>query len=211
LALQPIDSPNEFCQITASNRFLFARDFFMTTQFVTQFNKPLRSLCQSASLLTRLATFQCLSLAALRGLLAFSLFLPLTLATDYARAIPSEGHKMMIAAPSPYAVEVGKKVIAQGGNVVDVAVAVGLTLSVTSPYFAGLGGGGFALIKMKDDVDVIDFRETAPAKTSPNYYKDKAKDASITGGAAVGVPGGPGWPLGGAQKVRQASLEQIVC
>jgi gamma-glutamyltranspeptidase/glutathione hydrolase len=163
----------------------------MTTQFVTQFNKPLRSLCQSASLLTRLATFQCLSLAALRGLLAFSLFLPLTLATDYARAIPSEGHKMMIAAPSPYAVEVGKKVIAQGGNVVDVAVAVGLTLSVTSPYFAGLGGGGFALIKMKDDVDVIDFRETAPAKTSPNYYKDKAKDASITGGAAVGVPGVP--------------------
>ena len=61
-----------------------------------------------------------------------------------AHAIPAEGHHMMIAAPSPYAIEVGTEVAKAGGNVVDVSVAVGLTLAVTSPYFAALGGGGFA-------------------------------------------------------------------
>src|SRR5688572_21847444 len=80
-------------------------------------------------------------------------------------AIPVEGHKLMISAPSPLAVEVGRKIAARGGNVVDVAVAVGLSLSVTSPRFAALGGGGFALVKVEDTVEAIDFRETAPAAT----------------------------------------------
>lgn len=111
--------------------------------------------------------------------------------SPHALAIPAEGSKMMIAAPSPYAIEVGKKVMEQGGNVIDVAVAVGLTLSVTSPYFAALGGGGFALIKMSDKVDVIDFREVAPAATGPKYYLDKKQNASQIGGTAVAVPGFP--------------------
>ena len=110
-----------------------------------------------------------------------------------ASAVPFQGHNMLIAGPSPIAAKVGEEVALKGGNVIDVAVAVGLTLSVTSPYYAALGGGGFALVKMSKDVEVIDFRETAPAATSPDYYvkKKKKKDASITGGAAVGVPGFP--------------------
>ncbi|MCB0340655.1 MAG: gamma-glutamyltransferase [Pseudobdellovibrionaceae bacterium] len=106
-------------------------------------------------------------------------------------AIPESGSHMMIAAPSKYAVEVGQKVAAKGGNVVDVAVAVGLTLAVTSPYYASLGGGGFAMIKVGKDVEVLDFREMAPIGTHPKYYLDKPKDASINGGHAVGVPGVP--------------------
>ena len=35
---------------------------------------------------------------------------------SFAWAIPAEGHKIMISAPSPYAVEVGRKVHAAGGN-----------------------------------------------------------------------------------------------
>lgn len=120
-----------------------------------------------------------------------TLVLSLSLASPSAWAIPTEGSKMMIAAPSPYAVEVGKKIIEDGGNVIDVAVAVGLTLAVTSPYYAAFGGGGFALIKMGDKVEVLDFREVAPAATGPDFYLDKAKDASRNGGAAVGVPGFP--------------------
>ena len=141
----------------------------------------------NSSLKFRIAPGKLLTTAVLIVTMSISTFLP----AQRAFAIPAEGSKMMISAPSPYAVEVGKKIIEQGGNVVDVAVAVGLTLAVTSPYFAALGGGGFALINMGDEVEVIDFRETAPGKTSPSYYNDKAKDASITGGAAVGVPGFP--------------------
>ena len=86
----------------------------------------------------------------------------------------------------------------KGGNVVDVSVAVALTLSVTHPYYAALGGGGFALIKMgKDPVTVLDFREKAPSQTSPEFYLEKDKKASVNGGNAIGVPGIPAglWAL----------------
>ncbi|MGZ3721795.1 MAG: gamma-glutamyltransferase [Bdellovibrionales bacterium] len=119
-----------------------------------------------------------------RAILLISILLQTT-----AHAIPAEGHKLLISGPSPYAVEAGHKIAALGGNVIDVAVAVGLTLSVTTPYYAALGGGGFALVKMDGAVQALDFRETAPAKAGKDYYKNLPKDASITGGHAVGVPG----------------------
>lgn len=112
-------------------------------------------------------------------------------------AIPFKGSQMLISAPSRYATEVGVMIAHKGGNYVDVAVAVALTLSVTSPYFASLGGGGFALIKNNSKVEVLDFRETAPKATHKSYYENLPKDASIKGGAAVGVPGIPAglWAL----------------
>ena len=104
-------------------------------------------------------------------------------------AVPAEGSRIMISAPTQYAVDAGKAISARGGNLIDVAVAVGLALSVTNPSNATLGGGGFALINMGQGVDVLDFREMAPGATSPEFYLDREKGASWTGGAAVGVPG----------------------
>jgi gamma-glutamyltranspeptidase/glutathione hydrolase len=108
-----------------------------------------------------------------------------------ALAVPVEGHKILISAANPYAVEAGKKAAQKGGNAVDVAVAVGLTLSVTSPFFGALGGGGFALVKMAGAPQALDFREMAPAATSKDYYLNLPKTASMVGGHAVGVPGVP--------------------
>ena len=120
----------------------------------------------------------------------FYSFVLIFIYSSFAQAVPVEGKKMMIAAPSPYAIEVGKKIIAKGGNVADVATVVGLTLAVTSPYFASFGGGGFALIKIgKKPVSVMDFREVAPEKTHPKFYLNLKEDASQSGGTAVGVPG----------------------
>ena len=112
-------------------------------------------------------------------------------------AVPAEGHQIMVAGPSPHAIEVGRAIHLRGGNTVDVAVAVALSLAVTHPYYAAFGGGGFAIVKMNSEVKAIDFREMAPGKAHPDLYKDKAKDASITGGLAVGVPGVPAglWAL----------------
>jgi len=106
-----------------------------------------------------------------------------------AGAVPAEGTRIMISAPSDYAVEAGKAIYARGGNLIDVAVAVGLTLAVTNPSNASLGGGGFALISMGQGVDVLDFREAAPAATAPDFYLQRDQGASWNGGTAVGVPG----------------------
>ena len=98
--------------------------------------------------------------------------------THFAFAVPAEGHKLMVSGPSPYAVQTARRIGAKGGNVVDVAVAVALTLSVTSPYYAALGGGGFALVKMDGPVQVLDFRETAPAASNRDYFKDQPEQSS---------------------------------
>jgi len=106
-----------------------------------------------------------------------------------AQAVPAEGTRIMISAPSDYAIDAGKAAYANGGNLIDVAVAVGLTLAVTNPSNASLGGGGFALLSMGQGVEVLDFREQAPAATSPDFYIHRDKGASWNGGTAVGVPG----------------------
>ncbi len=120
----------------------------------------------------------------------FWLLASLSISTP-AFAAPISAQQIMITAPSEYAVQVGKEIHAQGGNVVDVAVAVALTLSVTSPYFASLGGGGFSLVNMAGKTEAIDFRETAPSKAVQELFNDVASEDSIQGGKAVGVPGIP--------------------
>lgn len=105
-------------------------------------------------------------------------------------SIPAQAHKIMITAPSPYGVEVGRKIYQKGGNVIDVAVAVQLALAVTSPYYASIGGGGFAMIRWgQTPPQALDFRESAPIMTHAQFYKDKNDSASIIGPLAIGVPG----------------------
>ncbi|OQW51894.1 MAG: hypothetical protein A4S09_09505 [Proteobacteria bacterium SG_bin7] len=120
---------------------------------------------------------------------AFSILICLLNCLNTAYALPAGGQKIMIAAASQYAVNYGKEISKKGGNVVDVACAVGLTMAVTNPYFASLGGGGFALFRVGKNTEALDFREVAPARTSPDYYENKPKDSSVLGGNAVGVPG----------------------
>lgn len=107
-----------------------------------------------------------------------------------AGALPTNATNMIISGPHPEAVNAGIEIMEQGGNVVDVAVATALALTVTGPNYSSLGGGGFAVLKMKDTADVLDFRETAPALAHPDLFV-KSGLSSTDGGLAVGVPGIP--------------------
>jgi gamma-glutamyltranspeptidase/glutathione hydrolase len=124
-------------------------------------------------------------------------FVCLSFGGPNAGAIPAEGQKIMIAGPSPISIGIGKEIARKGGNAIDVAVAVAFSMAVTQPYFASLGGGGFAMIKMSKQTEVLDFREMAPHAASPDLYKGKGADSSIDGALAVGVPGVPAglWAL----------------
>lgn len=117
-----------------------------------------------------------------------SVLIVFALLVQPAAAVPTQGHQIMYAGPSTHAVDIAREIHIQGGNAVDIAVAVGLSLAVTHPYYASFGGGGFAVIKMNGKTRAFDFREMAPGAANPDTFKDKD---SRNGGAAVGVPGVP--------------------
>ncbi|KZE37886.1 gamma-glutamyltransferase [Bhargavaea cecembensis] len=62
------------------------------------------------------------------------------------------------------------RIIEQGGNAVDAAIAVSFVLGVAEPYGSGIGGGGTMLIHPNNGEDpvVYDYRETAPEGTLPS-------------------------------------------
>lgn len=101
--------------------------------------------------------------------------------------------KFMVVTQGKYASQAGEKILLQGGNAIDAAIAVSFTLSVERPQSTGIGGGGFALIYDKTEVKAYDFRERAPYKVDPkDYVDDKGQplyDLSQIGGKAVAVPG----------------------
>jgi len=92
---------------------------------------------------------------------------------------------------------VGEKVLADGGNAIDAAVAAGLTSCVATPSRCGIAGyGGHMTIALASQKKIIsiDFNSTAPAAAREDMYpldeKGEVKDrANFYGWRAVGVPG----------------------
>lgn len=98
-----------------------------------------------------------------------------------------------VAAPEPYAADIGVEILRAGGNAVDAAVAVGFALAVTLPAAGNIGGGGFILIRHEGRHYLIDARERAPLKAQRDMYLDRdgkvIEGKSLYGIFAVGVPG----------------------
>ena len=97
--------------------------------------------------------------------------------------------KGVVAAANPYGAEAGAKILEQGGNAVDAAVAIAYALNVVEPQSAGIGGGGFMMIHLANTGETffIDTREKAPAGATPNMFVG-VPNATLQG-VAVGVPG----------------------
>src|SRR6202171_5520026 len=114
-------------------------------------------------------------------------------ASDAIHAVVAE--RGMVVAQEKTAARLGADVLRRGGNAVDAAVATGFAMAVTYPRAGNIGGGGFMIIHSSErgeDV-AIDYRETAPAATTPDIFLGpdgkpdvaKSRDSAL----GIGVPG----------------------
>ncbi len=121
----------------------------------------------------------------------------LPLASQPSLAI-AQGRGGAVATVDERATQVGIDVLKRGGNAVDAAVAAAAAVGVTDPFSAGIGGGGFMVIYLKqsDRLITLDGREQAPASTTVELFRDPETEEllpfwphRISSGRAVGVPG----------------------
>ena len=125
--------------------------------------------------------------------------------------------KGIISSTQPLANEAGYKVLAQGGNAVDAAVAVAAALNLTEPMSTGIGGDVFCLFY---DASTMQVRGINGSGRAPkNLTIDKLKQCGIKGSHipfqsvhAATIPGAAsGWidsvEAFGSGKV---SMEQIL-
>lgn len=95
-----------------------------------------------------------------------------------------------VAADHAVASKAGVEMLRRGGNAIDAAVATSFALAVADPFSCGLGGGGFMVVVLPDGSSAaLDYRETAPAAVTADWYVGRAATASRYGGGAVGIPG----------------------
>ena len=108
------------------------------------------------------------------------------------------GKTGVVSAGRAEASQIGRDILAQGGNAIDAAVAVAFAMGVCEPNANGIGGGGFMMIRdgKTGKCVFLDFRENAPAAASPAMYTPKEPGSNfdvnlgnVYGGKAVAVPG----------------------
>ena len=99
----------------------------------------------------------------------------------------------MVSAAHPLASTAGLRVLMDGGNAFDAAVATAAVLNVVEPYMSGMGGIGVGLAYVADEgrVRALDFSGCAPLAARPALYSE---DTMETGILAAMVPGNvAGW------------------
>jgi gamma-glutamyltranspeptidase / glutathione hydrolase len=107
----------------------------------------------------------------------------------------------VVAAGHPLTAEAGARVLREGGNAVDAAVAAVMTSFVTESPLTGLGAGGFMLVHTSEESVLLDFFVAAPgldaaARRSelvpiPVYFTEETPQVFNVGAASCGVPGTP--------------------
>ena len=106
----------------------------------------------------------------------------------------------MVVSQNYLSSELGIEIIKKGGNAIDAAVAVGFSLAVTLPRAGNLGGGGFMLIYLKEQNEIlaIDYRGQSPSRLQTNQifgvelprdYEKADRDIVRYGYKASTVPG----------------------
>lgn len=107
----------------------------------------------------------------------------------------------VVAAGHPLTAETGARVMREGGNAVDAAVAAVMASCVTESPLTGLGAGGYMLVHTGSETSVLDFFVAAPGAEGlereselvpiPVHFTPESAQVFHVGAASCGVPGTP--------------------
>ena len=121
-----------------------------------------------------------------------------------------------VASRHHLATDIGMKVLDEGGNAIDAAIAVAFALAVVNPSAGNLGGGGFMLIHLaeKNETTSIDYRERAPIKASEKMFQDNSgkiiKGLSLNSILASAVPGTVSGMFYASEKYGTKSIKTLI-
>ena len=103
----------------------------------------------------------------------------------FARNVVSTSH--------PLAAQAGLRMLWQGGNAVDAAIAAAAAITLTEPVSCGLGSDAFAIVWDGQGLHGLNASGPAPQTWTPEYFKRKYGDGAKTppkrGMDSVTVPG----------------------
>lgn len=114
--------------------------------------------------------------------------------------VPLMGRNV-VSTSHPYAAQAGLKIIHQGGNAIDAAIAAAAALMIVEPVSNGLGSDCFAIVWDGNQLHGLNSSGVAPSAWSPEYFAHKygldgsgLADRPKRGWDSVTVPGAlAGW------------------
>ncbi len=118
------------------------------------------------------------------------------------------GTRGAVASAHPLASMSGIRVLLEGGNAVDAAVAVGSTLNVVEPFMSGAGGIGLMMISRArtGERHVLDFIGRVPAAADPA----RATEDELAGGPkSCATPGNLGGWLAALERFGSMTAREV--
>lgn len=117
----------------------------------------------------------------------------------------------IVSTSQPLAAQAGMRVLANGGNAVDAAIAAAATLTLTEPVSNGLGSDCFAIVWDGARLHGLNASGPAPQAWNVDYFKRKHRGAiPMRGWDSVTVPGCvAGWDALHA-KLGKLSFESVL-
>lgn len=117
----------------------------------------------------------------------------------------------MVAAGLPEAAGAGARMLEQGGNAVDAAVAAAFAAGVVDPLNAGLGGQCYVLIHLRDGRDVaVDGSAPVPLRVVPDEIRPLKESGFLWGYKLVATPATPATLAYTLKRYGTMSLEQVL-
>ncbi|HET7074908.1 MAG TPA: gamma-glutamyltransferase family protein [Mycobacterium sp.] len=93
----------------------------------------------------------------------------------------------VVCTSQPLAAQAGLRMLADGGNAVDAAIATAITLTIVEPVSNGIGSDAFAIVWNGKRLHGLNASGRSPAGWTPEYFGDNAVPA--LGWNSVTVPG----------------------